>query len=54
MIFANTTLTLGVALALVAGIMCGAFALPMKYLGPSCLQRMCGKSCGAKVHRAEI
>src|ERR1017187_8805195 len=33
MIFASTTLTLGVALALVAGIMCGAFALPMKYLG---------------------
>jgi len=33
MIAASTTLTLGVALALVAGIMCGAFALPMKYLG---------------------
>jgi L-rhamnose-H+ transport protein len=33
MIFASTTLTLGIVLALVAGIMCGAFALPMKYLG---------------------
>ena len=33
MILANSTWTLGVAFALVAGIMCGAFALPMKYLG---------------------
>jgi L-rhamnose-H+ transport protein len=32
-IFASTTLTLGLTLAIVAGIMCGAFALPMKYLG---------------------
>lgn len=33
MMFAGTTLTMGLTLALVAGIMCGAFALPMKYLG---------------------
>jgi L-rhamnose-H+ transport protein len=32
-IFASTTLTLGLTLAIAAGIMCGAFTLPMKYLG---------------------
>lgn len=33
MIFAFTASTLGVMVAIVAGVMCGAFALPMKYLG---------------------
>lgn len=33
MIFAGSTLTLGLTLAIVAGIMCGAFAMPMRYLG---------------------
>lgn len=33
MISASTTLMLGLTLAIVAGIMCGAFALPMRYLG---------------------
>jgi L-rhamnose-H+ transport protein len=33
MIFASTTLTLGIALAIIAGIMGGAFAMPMKYMG---------------------
>src|ERR1700728_5331499 len=33
MIFAGSALTIGVTLAIVAGIMCGAFALPMRYLG---------------------
>jgi L-rhamnose-H+ transport protein len=33
MIFASPALTMGVTLAIVAGIMCGAFALPMRYLG---------------------
>jgi len=31
--FASTTVTLGLTLAIVAGIMCGAFAMPMRYLG---------------------
>jgi L-rhamnose-H+ transport protein len=31
--FADPAVTLGVTCAIVAGIMCGAFALPMKYLG---------------------
>lgn len=33
MAFANSAPTWGVTFAIVAGIMCGAFALPMKYLG---------------------
>ena len=33
MTFMSSALTLGVTCALVAGIMCGAFTLPMKYLG---------------------
>lgn len=33
MMVTNSALTLGVTFAVVAGIMCGAFALPMKYLG---------------------
>ncbi|HUA98081.1 MAG TPA: L-rhamnose/proton symporter RhaT [Terracidiphilus sp.] len=33
MIFANSALAWGVAFVIVAGVMCGAFALPMKYLG---------------------
>lgn len=33
MILTSSALTMGLALAVVAGIMCGAFALPMSYLG---------------------
>lgn len=33
MIFENSALTTGVSFALVAGVMCGAFAMPMRYLG---------------------